>query len=110
MKLKILFAFCLVTSSAGTYAQDDADKKALENCQRVARQLNQAKKVGIQPQGMTTVVTWRAACAERPPTGPGNVTALCEGTRSTAKGEERVFFWEKSDKGKRNNGYFSCSE
>lgn len=109
MTLKFLFAFFLATSCATAYAQDeDFDKKGQDNCQRLAKQLNQSKQLGIRPQGMTSLATWRAACAERPPTGPGNVTALCEGTRVTNKGEERVFFWEKSSKGKLNNGYFAC--
>lgn len=97
---------CLVSLLAHA---DEADQKALENCQRVASQLNLAKQLGIRPQGIATFVTWRAACAERPPTGAGNVTALCEGTRVIAKGEQRVFFWEKSDQGKLNSGYFACT-
>jgi hypothetical protein len=54
--------------------------------------------------------TWRAACAERPPTGKGTVTALCEAKRKTDKGEQGVFFWQKSYRGKPNIGYFICGE
>ncbi len=57
---------------------------------------------------ITPLVTWRAACAERPPTGPGNVTALCEGKRTAAKGGAGVFFWQKSHQGKLKRGYFEC--
>jgi hypothetical protein len=61
----------------------------------------------ISLDGLEPLVTWRAACAERAPTGPGNVTALCQGERTTAKGEQGVFFREKSSHGLPNRGYFT---
>ena len=57
---------------------------------------------------MTPLATWRAACAERPPTGPGNVTSLCEGKLSAAKGGKGVFFWQKSIRANSIAGYFVC--
>jgi len=42
------------------------------------------------------LVTWRASCAESPPTGPGNVDLLCEGDIARKDGSSvRVFYWQK---------------
>ncbi|WP_440967144.1 hypothetical protein ACL58G_12285 [Massilia sp. GER05] len=62
----------------------------------------------ISLDGLAPLVTWRAACAERAPTGAGNVTALGQGKRTTAKGEQGVLFQEKSGPGLPNRGHFTC--
>jgi len=80
----------------------------LNDCQALAKAINKSHGVGISLKAISPLVTWRAACAEKPPTGPGNVTALCQGKRATTKGEDGVFFWQKSQQGKLNNGYFVC--
>ncbi|MFK3736746.1 hypothetical protein [Massilia sp. TN1-12] len=109
MMTNAILALSLATASAAAFAQDsDVEKEMVDRCQAVAKQLNKTRKLGIRADGMEAFATWRAACAERPPTGPGNVTALCEGTRVVAGKEQRVFFWQMSDHGKLGNGYFAC--
>ena len=110
MFAKPMMALCLaaVCGVSPAQATDDLDKQMLEKCQTVAKELNKTSQAGISLDGLEPLVTWRAACAERPPTGPGNVTALCQGKRTTAQGEQGVFFWEKSNHGLKNRGYFTC--
>lgn len=110
MLIKTCLALCLAATACTAVAQetDDLDKKMLANCQALATQLNKSHGAGISPKEITPLVTWRAACAERPPTGPGNVTSLCEGRLTAAKGGKGVFFWQKSHQGKLNSGYFVC--
>lgn len=110
MSIKPYLVFCLAAVCGGALGQDNNElaKELQTGCQRLARELNDSKKLGIRPEGIAPLMTWRASCAERPPTGPGDVTALCEGIRFTRKGEESVFFWQKSVHGKLNDGYFIC--
>ncbi|WP_444846866.1 hypothetical protein [Duganella caerulea] len=110
MLVRIYLALSLATVCVAAFGQNenDLEKKMLTNCQVLAKDLNKSRGVGISPEGISPLVTWRAACAERPPTGPGNVTALCQGKRVSAQGEEGVFFWQKSQHGKLNSGYFIC--
>lgn len=105
-------ALCLAMACGISVGQgnDGLEKKMMDDCRALAKELNQSKRLDIRPEGLRPLVTWRAACAEHPPTGPGNVTALCEGKRVTAKGEEGVFFWQKSDRGKLNDWYFICTD
>ncbi|MYN16381.1 hypothetical protein GTP81_06410 [Rugamonas sp. FT107W] len=112
MTIKIYFALVIATFCGATLAQGESDleKKMLNDCQVLAREINKSHGVGISLEAISPLVTWRAACAEKPPTGPGNVTALCQGKRVTPKGEESVFFWQKSQHGKLNTGYFVCSD
>ena len=111
MFVKALSALCLAATCSASAAQatDDLEKQMLDKCQAVAKELNKSRQAGISLDRLEPLVTWRAACAERPPTAPGNVTALCQGKRTTAKGEQGVFFWEKSNHGVPNRGYFTCS-
>jgi hypothetical protein len=112
MPIKAFFALLLATACGAALSQsnDDLERKMLNDCQILATKLSKSKKISISMDGIQPLVTWRAACAERPPTGPGNVTALCEGKRDAAKGEERVFFWEKVKHGKFNRGFFICTD
>lgn len=115
MSSKAFLAFCVAAVCGTTSAQaaaDDLDKQMLEKCQAVAKALNETSKAGIRLDGLEPLVTWHAACAEKPPTGPGNVAALCQGKRSTAhgvQGVQGVFFWEKMDHGTPNRGDFTCT-
>ena len=108
----LFLTLCLaaVGSTARAQSDDDLEKKSLARCQALATEMNKTHKAGIRLEGITPLVTWRAACADKPPTGPGNVTALCQGIRVTAKGEQGVFFWQKSNQGKLNNRYFLCTD
>lgn len=94
----------------GAQPGNDVDAEGLGKCVSLAKELNQTKALGIRVDGLERLFTWRAACAERPPTGPGNVTVLCQGKYGNAKGEKQIFFWQKSKDGKLNNGYFSCTD
>jgi hypothetical protein len=110
MRIKFYAALCFATACGAAFGQDvsELEKKRLDTCQAVAKEINKSHGVGISLKGITTLATWRAACAEEPPTGPGNVTALCEGKRIAAKGGAGVFFWQKSQRGKLNSGYIMC--
>jgi hypothetical protein len=112
MSIKAYLALLLAAACGGAAGQSAGglESKMHNNCQALAKELNKSKNLGISPEGMLPLVTWHAACAERPPTGPGDVTALCEGKRVTAKGAERIFFWQKSKRGKLNKGYFMCTD
>lgn len=104
----LLFATACCTAF-GAQPANDVDDEDLGKCVSLAKELNQTKRLGIRLDGLERLVTWRAACAERPPTGPGNVTVLCQGKYADEKGEKAIFFWQKSKDGKLNNGYFSCN-
>lgn len=110
MLLKIIpvLALASLCTASANQADTDIEKQALAACQVLAREMNQSRDLGIRQDGMTSMFSWHAACAERPPRGPGNVTALCEGKRTAAKGGGKIFFWQKSDHGKLSNGYFNC--
>jgi hypothetical protein len=88
---------------------EEMDSSMIKDCVRLAELLNNSDKVNINTNEVTPLYTWRASCAERPPTGEGNVMALCEGTsvRSDGKGE-LLFFWSKTKRGKVNTGFFIC--
>jgi len=110
MSIKVSLALVLATVYGTALAQgeNDLEKKMLNDCQVLAKEINKSHGAGISLEAISPLVTWRAACAEKPPTGLGNVTALCQGKRVTAKGEDGIFFWQKSQHGKLNNGYFVC--
>jgi hypothetical protein len=110
MSIKVSLALVLTAVCGTVLAQgeNDLEQKMLNDCQVLAKEINKSHGVGISLEAISPLVTWRAACAEKPPTGPGNVTALCQGKRVTAKGEDDVFFWQKSQHGKLNNGYYVC--
>jgi len=110
MSINVSLALVLAAVSGTALAQgeNNLEKKMLNNCQALAKEINKSRGVGIGLETISPLVTWRAACAEKPPAGPGNVTARCQGKRFTAKGEDDVFFWQKSQHGKLNNGYYVC--
>jgi hypothetical protein len=111
MHIKSYLLLVLATSAAPGFAlnKNEMPEETPYECQAVAKELNKSKKISISMDGMQALATWRAACAERPPTGAGNVTALCEGKLNGVKGAGRVFFWEKSHQGKAHRGYFTCT-
>lgn len=108
IKVYLTLFFAGVCSVAFGQSGDDLEKKMLNDCKVLAKEINKSHGAGISLNDISSLVTWRAACADRPPTGPGNVTALCQGKRITDKGENEVFFWQKSERGKLNSGYFVC--
>lgn len=108
MKFSLALGLAAICCSAPAQDETDIDKEMLARCQALASQLNKSKSAGISLKDITPLVTWRAACAERPPSGPGNVTSLCEGRLTAEKGGKGVFFWQKSHEGKLNSGYFVC--
>jgi hypothetical protein len=111
MLIKAYLGVLLVTACSVALGEGNTDleNKMLRDCQVVAKKLNKSKELNRGLDEIQPFVTWHATCAERAPTGPGNVTALCEGKRETAKGKERVFFWEKATHGKFNRGFFICA-
>ena len=95
-------------SSSGAQ-HDDIEAQMLRDCESLADVLNKTKNTNINANELRAFVTWRAACAEQPPTGEGNVMALCEGTSVNRDGtSELLFFWSKTHRGKLTTGYLSC--
>jgi hypothetical protein len=100
--------FTIATAPFSANAQD-SDPAILKNCITLAELLNKSSKVNINVNDITPLYTWRASCAEKPPTGKGNVMALCEGTSIRSDGTAKLlFFWSKTNKGKLTTGYYSC--
>lgn len=90
---------------------DDSDPALLQGCTQAAELLNRSGKVNINTNDLTPLVTWRASCAETPPTGDGNIMALCEGTSVGADGNgELLFFWSRTNRGKLETGYMACPQ
>ncbi len=88
---------------------EKADPSMLKDCVQLARLLNKSGKVNINENEVTPLYTWRAGCAERPPSGEGKVMALCEGISVRSDGKaELLFFWSKTHAGTLGTGYFSC--
>lgn len=108
--IKVYSALFLTAACGTAFSQGESglEKEMLKHCQVLANEINKSDGVGISLDSISPLVTWRAACAEKPPTGPGNVTALCQGKRFTEKGNYDVLFWQKSQHGKLNNGYYVC--
>lgn len=90
---------------------EELDPSMIKDCVQLAALLNKSGKVNINTNEIAPLYTWRASCAERPPTGEGNVMALCEGTsvRGDGKGE-LLFFWSKTKRGKVSTGFFICQQ
>lgn len=111
MPVKLYFVLLLASASAAALGQsnDDLDRKMLNDCQVLAKELSSSNRVRISTEGIKPIFSWHAGCAERPPTGPGEVTALCEGKPVVGRGKERVFFWQKEMNGKFNRGFFLCT-
>lgn len=84
---KVFVALWITTICNATFAQSEnfLEKRMLGNCRALAKELNKSHGVGIALENISPLVTWRAACAEKPPTGPGHVTALCQGERINGK-------------------------
>lgn len=90
---------------------DEIDPALLQGCTQAAELLNRSGKVNINTNDLTPLVTWRASCAESPPTGEGNIMALCEGTSVGADGNgELLFFWSRTNRGKVDTGYMACPQ
>jgi len=111
MRMKLYFVLLLSFASDGALGQgnDDLDRKMLNNCQVLAKKLSASNRVRISTEEIKPLFTWNASCAERPPTGPGKVTALCEGKPVVGAGQDRVFFWQKEMNKKINRGFFLCN-
>lgn len=110
MRMKLYFVLLLSGASDVALGQgnDDLDRKMLNNCQVLAKELSASNRVHISTEEIKPLFTWHAACAERPPIGPGKVTALCEGKPVVGTEQERVFFWQKETNGKFNRGFSSA--
>ena len=72
----------------------DFDRNMIRNCKSVAEKLEKqnSKFPTINDASITPLYTWRASVCETPPSGKGDVTALCDA--QTGSGSH-VFFWEK---------------
>jgi hypothetical protein len=78
---------------------NDIELEALNECKQLAVKIFSERSVNKDfPQNISNVeymFTWHAGCAERPPTGKGNVTALCQ-AQATKNGQpNHIFYWQK---------------
>jgi hypothetical protein len=100
-------------------AEDELERAAIAKCTKLALKMfgtdsfdKQKSGALDKPRHITNIeyfVTWRAACAEKPPTVPGNVTALCQGDAITPTGQQKkVFYWEKASGKTLHTGYYWC--
>lgn len=78
----------------------DFDMKMIRDCQQLAETLEKQNTEfpEIKDSSITPLYTWRASVCETPPSGKGDVTALCDA--QTVSGSS-VFFWKK-----KNNHFF----
>ena len=89
----IFFLFAVFLTPITVLAEsDDIEKEGIAKCTQLASQMfnnnlaikQKSKQLG-KPSHVTHIesfLVWRASCAEKPPTGQGNVTALCQGSNS----------------------------
>ena len=72
------------------------DRNMVRDCKQVAEKLEKQNRKfpTINDSSITPLYTWRASVCETPPTGKGDVTALCDA--QTVSGLH-VFFWEKNN-------------
>ena len=109
--MKAILCLALALAGPAALAQDDVDAEARRKCTQLAAEMfGQARPAEPRdPSGIEVLVTWRASCAERPPTGPGHVVALCEAdVISSPSTRRRVFFWKKQQGTAVSTGYHWC--
>lgn len=117
LMLLVFVSLCII--SRNDVLADELDKEGIAKCTALASKmfssaLPEKGKSGTlgKPRNVTNIeylVTWRAACAEKPPKGPGNVTALCQGEATTQTGQRKqVFYWEKISGTTLHTGYYWC--
>ena len=68
MKKVTLFIAAIILL-AGTVQAEEVDQSMLNDCVKTAEILNKSGKVNINTNELTPLYTWRASCAENPPTG-----------------------------------------
>ena len=112
-----VFTFFLMTLNI--WAEDNLERAGIAKCTQLALKMfstassdkHQSEALG-KPRNVKNIeffVTWRAACAEKPPKCPGNVTALCQGDALTPTGQQKkVFYWEKASGKTLHTGYYWC--
>lgn len=85
----------------------DMDRKMLEDCKKVADKLKKNNRTfpAINHSSITPLYTWRASVCQTPPTGNGDVTALCDAR--TARGFP-VFFREKKNRHSIHQHFMNC--
>ena len=86
------------------------EKSEMAACKNIGLTLVNANASNQKITNMEVLYTWRASCAEKPPTGEGDVLALCDGDLVSKNGViRRIFYWEKiKNNGERHIGYHLC--
>ena len=99
-----------ISSSSFLFA-DDGDEVIQElkqNCESLAKDMAKRDKkfLSVHVKNIRGLVVWRSSRCEKPPTGEGVITALCEGALASGGG---VLFWQhKTKAGKLKNGFLTC--
>ena len=106
MSLKVLtlaagLCFFVDGHAAGT------DRNMIRDCKQVAEKLEKQNRKfpTINDSSITPLYTWRASVCETPPSGKGDVTALCDA--QTVRGSH-VFFWEKKNNHFSERNFLVC--
>ena len=79
-------------------------------CQALGNRMVKSHTLSGPVTNTEQFVTWRAACAGSPPTGPGLVALLCEGDVPHKTGAiSRLFYWEKHAGSRISTGFLPCA-
>ena len=80
-------------------------------CQALGDRMAQRHDLAGPVSNVKEFATWRAACAESPPTGRGLVDLLCQGDVPHEAGSVgRVFYWQKHAGSQISAGFLPCME
>ncbi|OZI35579.1 hypothetical protein CEG14_10930 [Bordetella genomosp. 1] len=103
-------AFGLAAASAAASAAAQADDAPKEvSCEALAQSFGKTYFAfpEIKPGKVERLVSWRAACTEKPPKGDGNVYRLCQADLPEGG---QVFYWLKTGVNNESSGYEICDE
>jgi hypothetical protein len=87
---------------------DEFEQELTQNCESLAKTMAKTDKkfLLIHVKDIKGLVVWRSSRCEKPPTGEGTITALCEGDLASGGG---ILFWQhKTKSGKHKNGFLTC--
>lgn len=105
MRLQYMLAVALLAASASSLRAEDNTEDNI--CPALAGRMSGLYRnfPKLKPGTAERLLLWASSCAENPPSGAGNVTALCQAKTRSGKG---VFYWTKAGTGLETSGYVLC--
>ncbi len=98
------------TPETGSKATGGETRPPDPDCMALGARWAQQHKLPGPVSNAEQFVTWRAACAGSPPTGPGDVNLLGEADVAKKTGAPvRIFYWQKHAGSVSNTGSIPCS-